>query len=62
MNREIKAAAEYILNQMQNQDIPPEALRQLIEDRIRMACAEAIRWQGNHLNGIANKLACGDAL
>ena len=27
-------------------------------DCIRIACAETIRVQANHLHGIANKLAC----
>lgn len=58
METEIKAATDCILGLVNNKEVPPEFLGKLIADRIRMACAETIRVQANHLHGIANKLAC----
>lgn len=56
MDHDIKAAVDYILMQFTNTDIPKEALRVIVEDRIRMACADALRWQAGALHGAANQL------
>ena len=46
IDRDIKAAVDYILMQFTNTDIPKDALRVIVEDRIRMACADALRCAG----------------
>lgn len=56
MNREIKAAVDYIMMQMADKDLPSEALRQMIEQRVRMACADALRWQARAMQTAAENL------
>ena len=56
MDPEIKSAVDYIMLQISQADVPPEALRALIEERIRMACAEALRWQAGCLQNAASHL------
>lgn len=56
IDRDIKAAVDYILTQCANAEIPKAALRVIVEDRIRMACADALRWQAGALHGAASQL------
>lgn len=56
IDRDIKAAVDYILPQFANGDIPKDALRLIVEDRVRMVCADALRWQAGALHGAANQL------
>ena len=56
MNREIKAAVDYIMMQMTDKDLPSDALRQMIEQRVRMVCADALRWQARAMQTVAENL------
>lgn len=56
MNREIAAAVDYIMMQMADKDMPLDALRQLVEQRVRMACADALRWQARAMQTAAENL------
>jgi len=58
INKEIKRAAEQITTSLEG-GVPPEAVKSMIEDRIRMAVVEAMRIQANAVHGVANKLAIG---
>ena len=56
MNREIAAAVDYIIMQMADKDLPLDALRQIVEQRVRMACADALRWQARAMQTAAENL------
>lgn len=56
MDREIRSAVDYILMHASNGEIAPDALRILVEDRVRMACAEAIGWQARAATTAADQL------
>jgi hypothetical protein len=56
MDKDIKAAVDYVMNLVGDKSIPLDALRMMIEDRIRMACADTLRWQAGMLQTAAGNL------
>ena len=46
MERDIKSAVDYLFRLVSTSlDVPEDAMRTMIEERVRMIGADAIRWQ-----------------
>jgi len=57
MERDIKSAVDYLFRLVSTSlDVPEDAMRTMIEERVRMIGADAIRWQAGAMQTAANNL------